>query len=268
MDCIVIGGDARFECLTAALNREGFTARRLFAGNEDARTLIHAPMLLGAAERIVTNCPPRVRGARLTIEELLDLASPTATVYLCGPERPSGLRDPRLVNLWKDEELLRENARLTAEGALSAAMQAGRRCVRGSNCMVIGWGRIGSALTDMLVGLGAHVTVVSRDAQHRNRAIERGAEAVVPEDMREALQHIDVVFSTPPAPVLDAAALSAVKPTALVIDLASPPFGVDLHAAWKRGLRAWREPGLPGRYCPESAGQALLDAILRHERGL
>lgn len=265
MDCIVIGGDLRLERLTAAMNREGFTARRLFGGNEDAHALITAPMLLGSAERIVTNCPPRVRGTQLSLEELLDLANPAATVYLCGPEAPSGARDARLVDIWKDEELLRENARLTAEGALASAMQATRRCIRGAQCMVVGWGRIGSALTDMLTGLGARVTVVSRSAQHRNRAIERGAEVVAPADMPKALPEMDIIFSTPPAMVLDAEALATVNPCALVIDLASLPFGVDLRAAWKRGIRAWREPGLPGRYCPESAGQAILDAMLRHE---
>ena len=41
-------------------------------------------------------------------------------------------------------------------------------------------------------------------------------------------------------------------------------YGIDLRAAWNRGLRAWREPGLPGRYCPQSAARALLSAIERH----
>ena len=50
-----------------------------------------------------------------------------------------------------------------------------------------------------------------------------------------------------------------------MIDLASPPYGVDLRAAWRMGLRAWREPGLPGRHCPESAAEALLHAMERGE---
>ena len=50
---------------------------------------------------------------------------------------------------------------------------------------------------------------------------------------------------------------------ALIIDLASLPCGVDLRAAWALGLRAWREPGLPGRHCPESAAAALYRAMRR-----
>jgi len=53
----------------------------------------------------------------------------------------------------------------------------------------------------------------------------------------------------------------------MLIDLASPPYGIDLRAAWNRGLRAWREPGLPGRYCPQSAAEAILNALDRIGRG-
>ena len=53
---------------------------------------------------------------------------------------------------------------------------------------------------------------------------------------------------------------------AMIIDLSSAPYGVDLDAAREMSLRAWREPKLPGRYCPFSAARALLRAIIRAER--
>ena len=53
---------------------------------------------------------------------------------------------------------------------------------------------------------------------------------------------------------------------ALIIDLASAPFGVSLEAAQSLGLRAWREPALPGRYCPFSAAWALQRSVRRAEK--
>ena len=129
--------------------------------------------------------------------------------------------------------------------------------------MVVGWGRVGRALAELLVAMGARVTVASRSEAHRHRAIERGAEAVALEDMPDVLPGMKLIFSTPPAPVLDAARLERVDRDAMIVDLASPPYGVDLSAAWRLSLRAWREPGLPGRYCPESAAAALRDAMAR-----
>ena len=75
----------------------------------------------------------------------------------------------------------------------------------------------------------------------------------------------DVIFSTPPATVIDEAALRHVDANALLIDLASPPYGFDLDAARNLNLRAHREPGLPGRYCPLSAARAIYAAVLRWE---
>ena len=74
-----------------------------------------------------------------------------------------------------------------------------------------------------------------------------------------------LIFSTPPAQVLDEAALTAVDAGAELIDLASPPYGFDVERAKALGLNAWREPGLPGRYCPLSAARVLYGAVIRWE---
>jgi len=140
-------------------------------------------------------------------------------------------------------------------------MQAGSKAIRECSCLVIGWGRIGKALTEILVGMGAKVTVASRSPAGRNRAIERGALAV--DTSRLWMRGFDVVFSTPPAMVLNEKILKKAEKDVMILDLASPPYGLDLKAAWELGLRAWREPGLPGRYCPESAAMAIVRAIDR-----
>ena len=76
------------------------------------------------------------------------------------------------------------------------------------------------------------------------------------------------MFSTPPARVLGRAELEHADRDALIVDLASPPYGVDLEAAQALNLRAWREPKLPGRYCPYSAARALMRAIFRAGGGI
>ena len=113
------------------------------------------------------------------------------------------------------------------------------------------------------MALGMRVTVASRTPAGRNRAVERGAEAADTARIAGALSGRKLIFNTAPAMVLDGTALGQVDPDAMLIDLASPPYGIDLRAAWNRGLRAWREPGLPGRYCPQSAAEAILNAMDR-----
>jgi len=248
---VIIGGDNRFECLERILKARGETAVRI---PEDA---VNAGRLAGA-DVVVMNCPAKGEGA---VETVLRHAPVLARICTCGPKSPE-IQDCRIADLWQDETLKCENAYLTAEGAVSAVMQAGLKSIRELRCLMVGWGRIGRALTELLVGMGASVAVASRSAAGRNRAIERGAQGLDTDHLR--LNGFDVVFSTPPALVIDDKILKKAKRDVMILDLASPPYGVDLKAAWDLGIRAWREPGIPGRYCPESAANAILRAIERH----
>ena len=263
MDYVIIGGDERFVHLARLLSEKGMRVGAIGRGShEGAASWAQA---LADAQNIVVNCPPAMRDGDVTLEEILGLARPDARVFACGPRHPDK-PDGRLIDLWADESLILENAQLTAEGAAASAMRAGTRCLRGMRCLVIGYGRIGRALTEIMVALNARVTVASRLPEHRSRASERGAASVETASVESALPGHKLIVNTAPSPVLDAAALSRADGDAMLIDLASPPYGIDLHAAWALGLRAWREPGLPGRYCPVSAAQALMDAVMRREK--
>ena len=264
MDYVIIGGDARFGWLARLLRERGEGVGTIFREEVDGVPALDVTAL-ARAKRVVVNVPPRLTGGSSSLEELLALLPENATVYTCGPGHPAG--DGRVVDLWADEALILENAALTAEGALASAMRASDVALRNTRCLVIGWGRIGRALTELLVGLGARVTVASRSEMGRNRAVERGAEAVPTGEIAKSIPGYWLIFNTAPGMVLDAAALGRADRDAMIVDLASPPYGVDLFAAWDLGLRAWREPALPGRYCPRSAAKALLNAIDRSERG-
>lgn len=261
MEFGVVGGDRRFAYLTKQLRDCGRDAWAIGGVEENGLSLPSADRAaLTSAQRVVVNWP--IPDGEMLLQGL----SKGTKVFFCGPKGPQWVPEGvEAIDLWKDEKLLLENAWLTAEGAVSAAMQAMTASVRESRFLVIGWGRIGRALTEILIGMSAQVTVASRTEKGRHQAMERGADCVSTADLKQALRGKQVIFSTPPVPVLEQAALEQIEKNALIIDLASPPYGVNLKAAESLGLRAWREPGLPGRYCPESAGEALLRAILRSE---
>ena len=271
MDIAVIGGDLRAAYLAQRLARR-LDARAIALERADLPGMKCAPPEeIGSASYLVLNSPVQMKltEERLELAEILRLARPEATLLFAGPRpapdlagAPFAVRD-----LTKDEAFLRANARLTAEGAIFAAMGRLPDSLADARCLVIGWGRIGRALTERLLGLGAAVTVASRGEGGRRQAQALGAAAVATERLTGVLGGADVVFSTAPALVLDEAALREARGDACIIDLASAPYGVDLAAAERLGLTAWREPGLPGRYCPRSAARALEDAVLKAVAG-
>lgn len=168
----------------------------------------------------------------------------------------------RLLEILKDERFTLENAVLSAEGALYFAMRQADFSLCRARCAVIGYGRIGQALTRMLRGLGAQVTVVARRQESRDAA---GPNSVGPEALGELLAHIQLLFNTVPAPVIGKELLALAPENALLLELASPPYGIDLASAQEMGLRAWLESGIPGRYCPKDAAMAMLNYLERSE---
>jgi len=262
----IIGGDMRFAHLVSMLNESGRQATGFL---QEGANDTSAPLSeLKKHSVVIANWPMRwpLSRQQASEEEIFAEIEPGSVLLLCGPKFPGERRwDLQYVNLWQDEQLLRENAWLTAEGAAASAM---RRCgcsMRHVSSAVIGYGRIGRALTEILKNLGARVTVVSRTEAKRRQAVESGAQAADMIEMENVLPGKQLIFSTPPAEVIDKEMLARIDKNALLMDLASPPYGFDLDAALELGLQACREPGLPGRYCPMSAARVLYHAILRWE---
>ena len=177
-----------------------------------------------------------------------------------GLEQLAKKRGWTLLRILEDERYLQANAKLTAEGALQRAMNSTDRAVQDMNCLVIGFGRIGKALTGMLRGLGARVTVAARRKESREAA---GGDAIPMEALPEALKRADAIFNTVPHPILGKGLLQCVSPQALLFELASAPYGIDQEAARKMSLRYSLESGLPGRCCPLSAAGAVMDYLER-----
>lgn len=248
MRIAIIGGDGRFDVLAGLLS-----GRHAVLRNPAAEQM-------SSADAIVTQNPVR---NGMDMEEILRNMRPDAKLILMGSSRCSIPADVDCTDLLEQEEFVQPNAVLTAEGAICAAMQATKGALWGSRCMVVGCGRIGKALAGMLMGLGAHVMVAARNPEVRLEAKKRGAEACGTDEqsLKRAVALADFVFATPPAVLLTEAVLENVRPGVPVIDLASPPFCVDMAAAQRLGVKAWRESGLPGRYCPMAAAGLMADCV-------
>ena len=257
MDFIAVGGDARFAWMAELARREGLRTAAL--GLEEAQVggltqagwgdLARARLLVMPNPFGGKGLPMPLAQRPYSIEEVLEGAEPGVPLALFGPGQVplEVAARHRIWDLSGEEGLALDLARQTAEGAIHAACTRMEEELYGCPALIVGYGRIGRALHRMLEGYGA-------------RAVDM-------EDMEALLPLQRLIFSTPPQRVLDARRVGLIYKEALVIDLSSPPYGVDLAACHAQWINAWREPGLPGRYCPRSAGRAMLDALARLMRG-
>ena len=64
-----------------------------------------------------------------------------------------------------------------------------------------------------------------------------------------------------PAIWLDADSLSGIKPGGIYLELASAPFGAEKEAVDRQGMCYIDGKGLPGRFCPQAAAEAMKHCI-------
>ncbi len=172
----------------------------------------------------------------------------------------------RAVDYEENESFLQKNAYLTAEAAVMTAMGLTDIAILHSKVAVLGYGRIGRELANLLGAWGADVTVMARRAESRLEAEAHGFETLDVADTMQLCTGYDVIFNTVPAVVLTREALLAMPCDTLIVELASSPGGLDPkganEAALRCGLQIIRAPGLPGRYAPKDAGRAVAECIL------
>ena len=167
------------------------------------------------------------------------------------------------------EEFAVRNAIPTAEGAVQLALRGREATLYGANCLVLGYGRIGKALTRLLLAFGASVTVAARKPSDLEWIRLSGALPATMSSIDSILPGCDIIFNTVPALLLDEQRLCSLLPECMVIDLASLPGGVDVPAAKRLGILAEQALSLPGKLAPASAGKIILDTIenILTERG-
>ena len=167
-----------------------------------------------------------------------------------------------VVSLMDDPAFTEENAYITAEGAVFSAMKHAPFVLSGEKIAVIGFGRIGRALTEILVGLKANVTVFSRRESGRLSAMARGAMGASVERLVPLLSDFRIIFVTSPDRMIGDKEIKCISDCAFLFDLSGAPYGVDADAAEKEGVFFRREGALPGRYAPESAAKAMYQVIV------
>ena len=225
--------------------------------------------LPATVDGISLNCPRIKSSERITLDEIVDLLE--ANCILCGGRIPQNTvvkaqtKGVTVFDYFGEERLQIKNAYITAEAALSIAMNSLDKCVKDARLVITGTGRIARLLADLLVRIGADVTVVARNADSlayfelmgcKTRQIKEGGLWD-----REFRHGYDIIFNTVPAWLFDRSFLENADKNLLIIELASAPGGVDICAARELSSNVLWASSLPGKYAPYSAGTLIAECI-------
>ena len=180
---------------------------------------------------------------------------PKDTTLIGGNLAPTIPNTYKTFDLLQDQDYLAVNAAITAVCALKIAAPLLKTTFADTPTLIIGWGRIGKCLGQLLRGMGAPVTIAARNPADRAMSQALGFRAAAIEDIPAALPSCKLLFNTAPELILTSRQLSPF-PACIKIDLASKPgiLGEDVIIA----------RGLPGIHAPESSGHLIAKTILTY----
>ncbi|MBP0959342.1 MAG: dipicolinate synthase subunit DpsA [Oscillospiraceae bacterium] len=166
------------------------------------------------------------------------------------------------------EELSVMNAVATAEGALGIAMEESPETIFGNKILITGFGRIAKTLAKILVSMGANVTVCARKKSDIAWAEIFGCKGS-DFSLLDEKSDFKIIFNTVPTEIFTKERLSLLNPSAVIIDLASKPGGVDFSSASLMGIKTIWALSLPGKVAPVTSGEIIAKTIrnILTERG-
>ena len=289
MKILIVGGDSR-QCELGRRFLEAGDEVYTYALDlplENAYAAESLPNALANADVIILPLPmtrdgiyintPFYSGEKVTLDEVFSGVSKNS-LLLCGKmsdtlrEKAKGLH-LFFEDYYDNELFLNENAYITAEGALSLAMEKLNTTVKNSHVMIVGGGRIAKNLFLLLSSVNAKVCFCARNDYDLRWAEALGAKtldlASDTEDIENAVAKSRVIFNTVPVQVIPDCAFEKASKELLYIELAGDEALIS-PVLTKKGIYTVCAKALPSKYAPQSAGLLLYDTIsciLKEKKG-
>jgi dipicolinate synthase subunit A len=155
----------------------------------------------------------------------------------------------RRVDYLQDPYYLAENAAITADCALEIIE---KEIPETCNVLVLGWGRIGKCLSQLLRCKGFEVTIAARKSADLAMIRALGYRSIPISEVRGELLHYRLIVNTVPELILPDVATA---PDCTILELATRP-GIT-------GGKILNGRGLPGKMAPARSGQLIAETFIR-----
>jgi dipicolinate synthase subunit A len=161
-----------------------------------------------------------------------------------------------------DEDLMLLRGPAIVEGMLKVLIDNTDITIHKARICAVGHGTIGALVTRTLYALGAHVHVAARNPVQRAAAFAAGAEPHELDELPQLFPNMDIIISSVPSRVIGREVLELLPKSALLVDLAAPPGGIDHDAAKELGLKSIWARGLGAR-APVTVGRSQWGGVRR-----
>lgn len=223
MNITIISKDKRYEYLNESLNFLGYNSK---IANIDDK--IDTDILILSVRKEYSDIEYSSLSKNSKIKKIL------APKYI-----------PNSINYTENENFLKKNAYLTAEGAICLYYNNVKETLLSKNVLILGYGRIAKYLAKMLKDLNCDVSIFARRKEVQNEIILDGYKPV---ELKN--DSYDIVFNTIPEIVTDNEFENSIC--------------IELANGFKNKDKVINGNGIPGKMFPKTASKIILEAILPH----
>lgn len=237
MNIDIVSNDQRYIYLNELLLKAGYKSR------------ISTPSTLGQTDILILSIRDELSEGEL--EEIFNRTDKGTLVFCGNRQKIEKYFQGEIIDYSQNEELLKKNARLTAEATISIFHTISKMSLSNQKVFICGYGRIGKELAKMFFSLGAEIFVYARREKVREQVSDDGFYFAPP----ELAPSCDVIINTAPSIVFDNALIDKIPTEATIIELASV-------CGFENEERVNFALGLPGKIMPKSSAKVIYDAIV------
>ena len=217
-------------------------------------------------DSININMPLGINGKKIKIDEALKIMG--KKLVFTGSISSEILRKFKLYNIeildiMKNEEFAVLNAIPTAEETIKIIIANTKKVLHNTNCLIMGYGRIGKVLAKKLNGLSVNVDCLVSNNIEKTWSIVEGYNYIKFENIKnksDLLKKYDIIVNTIPKIILTEQ-LKKIRKDTLIIDLASKPYGIGRNIVKQENLNFIEALGLPGKSAPITVAENMYEVI-------
>ena len=161
----------------------------------------------------------------------------------------------------EDEDFALKNAIPTSEGILEILIRESNITIHNSKSLVLGFGRIGKQISELLKNLGSDITVVTNDSNEKNIACNKGFNTISTDDLNKTKYCFNFIINTIPYKYLNGKIIYQIDIDTIILDVASFPGGIDILNNKKVKCKIISAKGIPGKCAPATVASYIFNKI-------
>lgn len=168
-----------------------------------------------------------------------------------------------VIDIMKEERFAVLNTIPTVEETIKIIIENMKRVIHNTNCLIMGYGRIGKVLAKKLDALSVNVQCLTTTEIEKVWCKVEGYKQNNFKDIQNndiMLRQYDIIVNTIPKIILKDE-LKQIRKDTLIIDLASKPYGIDRKIVKDEKLNFIEALGLPGKSAPITVAENMYEII-------